>query len=270
MSRWPGSDRWHPRPGRWVAQFIGAVTFYTCLPIPQRWPMHFEGIARYAPWVGVVLGGGLALVDWGWQLLGLSLVLRSGLLVALSLALTGGLHLDGAMDTADGLAVPDRDRRLTVMADSRAGAFGVMVAIVILGLKTLALMDLSQGRWFGLMAAAGWGRWGQVVAIARYPYLRAEGKGALHKQHACATDWLVGLLPLAGLVGVAVLTQPVDAVWFLSVTGVGGAIALLTGLWLHCQLGGHTGDTYGAIVEWTEVGLLCSAVVLRSLLYSSV
>jgi adenosylcobinamide-GDP ribazoletransferase len=37
----------------------------------------------------------------------------------------------------------------------------------------------------------------------------------------------------------------------------GSAIALLTGAWFHHKLGGHTGDTYGAVVEWTETLLLC-------------
>ena len=37
----------------------------------------------------------------------------------------------------------------------------------------------------------------------------------------------------------------------------GGAIAVLTGAWFNYKLGGHTGDTYGAVVEWTEALLLC-------------
>jgi adenosylcobinamide-GDP ribazoletransferase len=31
------------------------------------------------------------------------------------------------------------------------------------------------------------------------------------------------------------------------------SIALFTGAWFNRQFGGHTGDTYGAIVAWTEV-----------------
>ncbi len=227
--------------------------------------MNFAGIARYAPLVGLSLGGLLAMGDGLLGLWEMPAGTRSALIVTVWILLTGGLHLDGAMDTADGLAVPDKARRLAVMADSRTGAFGVMAAIGVTGLKTVALMDLGTLRWFGLLAAAGWGRWGQVVAIARYPYLKPEGKGAFHKAHAHpATDWLLGFIALVGLWGITVLLQP--ECW-LEVSGVtlgGCAIAFILGAWLNRRLGGQTGDTYGAIVEWTEALLLCLAVGLQS------
>jgi adenosylcobinamide-GDP ribazoletransferase len=42
---------------------------------------------------------------------------------------------------------------------------------------------------------------------------------------------------------------------------VGGAIAIFTGAWFNHQLGGHTGDTYGAVVEWNEALFLCVLTV---------
>jgi adenosylcobinamide-GDP ribazoletransferase len=174
------------------------------------------------------------------------------------MALTGGLHLDGAMDTADGLAVQDPKRRLEVMTDSATGAFGAMTAVVLLLLKTAALTDMEANRGFALMLAAGWGRWGQVVAIALYPYLKPTGKGAFHKQtirpYLDIGLGLVFLLSTAGGYGLLTSTQIWGVGW--SVLG-GGVIALLAGAWFHRQLGGHTGDTYGAVVEWTEALCLC-------------
>ncbi|RZM76588.1 adenosylcobinamide-GDP ribazoletransferase [Leptolyngbya iicbica] len=264
VSRDQSDDREPSKPLLWGQQLLGAVTFYTQIPIPHHWLMRFEGIARFAPWVGIGIGMGLATIDWGLATLALPLATRCALLVALWLWVTGGLHLDGAMDTADGLAVPDPARRLDVMADSRAGAFGVMVAIVLLGLKTVCLMDLETGRWVAFALAAGWGRWGQVVAIARYPYLRETGKGALHKIHAHpTTDWLWGLVALLGISGLAGAIAPEIGLWLLEVTLCGGVIALAMGAWLQGQLGGHTGDTYGAIVEWTEVLVLGVMVGLQ-------
>ncbi|MEM7648521.1 MAG: adenosylcobinamide-GDP ribazoletransferase [Cyanobacteria bacterium P01_A01_bin.70] len=256
-----------PRWQRWGAQLIGAVTFYTAIPIPQHWPMQFEGIARYAPLVGLGIGALLAGADTLLAAIALPMATRCGLLVALWLLITGGLHLDGAMDTADGLAVPDRNRRLAVMADSRSGAFGVMTAIVLLGLKGVCLFDLEAMRWFALLAATGWSRWGQVVAIARYPYLKRDGKGAFHKVHAQPkTDWLVGLTALLGLTGVTGWLYPEQGPWLVGTVLGGETIALLTGAWFSHQLRGQTGDTYGAIVEWTEALLLCLMVGLQGLL----
>lgn len=239
------------------ARLAGAIAFYTLLPIPENWPLEFERIASLAPLVGVMLGGSLGALDWGLELLGMPVLTRSVLVVLAGVALTGGLHLDGAMDSADGLATLDPNRRLAVMADSATGAFGAMAAIAVLSLKMAALSDLSGGRWFALMAIAGWGRWGQVVAIARYPYLKAEGKGAFHKASIDPSqDWMPGAALLVGLSVLAWGLNP--GTWQMAVgMGIGGgAIALASAAWFNRQLGGHTGDTYGAVVEWTEALLL--------------
>lgn len=247
---------------RLIWQLLGAIAFYTTLPLPHRWPLEFAGIARWAPGIGVGLGLGLAGLDLGLTLVGLPLWPRSAVVVASWLGVTGGLHLDGAMDLADGLAVPDRDRRLAVMADSRAGAFGVMAAVLILMLKTVALASLEEGRWLALVGAAGWGRWGQLLAIARYPYLKPTGKGAFHKTtiHSVWAALPTGIL-LLGLSGWVGWQFPALRVQAVLVAGGGGAIAIWLGAWIQRQLGGHTGDTYGAVVEWTEAIVVCLCTI---------
>ncbi len=252
------------RAGFWP-RLGGAILFYTCLPLPRWWSPRFEGIATLAPLVGVLLGVALVVADAGLQALGVAALLRSALVVALWLGLTGGLHLDGAMDTADGLAVMDPQRRLAVMADSRTGAFGVMAAIAILGLKTLALADLEVGRECFLVAATLWSRWGQVMAIANYPNLKPSGKGALHKTHIKLPDDLL-LGPVLGLLLCALCMFRHPDQLAPSVGGFVGSltIALLVGAWLHRRLGGHTGDTYGATVEWTETFVLCLGALLET------
>ncbi len=188
---------------------------------------------------------------------------RSALIVGAWLLITGGLHLDGAIDTADGLAVTDPQRRLEVMADSRTGAFGAMAAIAILGLKTCALADLPNHRSLALMAAAAWGRWGQLMAIACYPYLKPAGKGAFHKATLqLPTDIFPGLLVLVGLGIVQFWQDPSRGLLVLVTIGGGAGIALGVGAWLSAKLKGHTGDTYGAIVEWTEALLLSCLTIL--------
>lgn len=246
------------------AALASAIAFYTCLPIPLSWTLEFRGIARFAPGIGVLIGALLGLMDWGLDEFGCPSLTRSALVVIVGIGITGGLHLDGAMDTADGLAVTDPNRRLEVMADSVTGAFGAMAAIAIVLLKTAALTDLNLDRGFVLMAVAGWGRWGQLVAIARYPYLKPTGKGAFHKETRYSSwDFLPGVLLLLGLSSLMVILNPQH--WLVAVgMGLGGcAIAILVGAWFNWRLGGHTGDTYGAVVEWTEALLLVLVVALE-------
>lgn len=258
----PLSFQFWQQQGQVVA---AAIAFYTCLPVPISWTLEFRGIARVAPLIGLLVGGLMGLLDLGLQWLGMPALTRSALVVVAGIGITGGLHLDGVMDTADGLAVPDPQRRLQVMSDSVTGAFGAMAAISVILLKTAALADLEQYRWLALMAVAGWGRWGQLVAIVRYPYLKPTGKGAIHKAEARSPLELIpGLVLLLILGGTQILIAP-DR-WLIAVGMVlgGSAIAILTGAWLNYKLGGHTGDTYGAIVEWTEALLLCLLTALEA------
>ncbi|NEQ96407.1 MAG: adenosylcobinamide-GDP ribazoletransferase [Cyanothece sp. SIO2G6] len=244
---------------------MAAIAFYTSLPVPPHWSLDFRYVSRMAPVVGLVLGGILVALDWGLMVVGMPILPRSALVVATWLALTGGLHMDGAMDTADGLAVMNPERRLAVMADSATGAFGAMVAVVILGLKWASLSSLDNTlvtRMVGLLLTPMWGRWGQQVAIAAYPYLKPTGKGAFHKA-AFPSLWLVvgsGISCALLSLGIWMMVNPAIAPGdFWRIGGrVGGAIAIAvaTGIWFKAKLGGHTGDTYGAVVEWTEAGLL--------------
>jgi adenosylcobinamide-GDP ribazoletransferase len=245
-------------------KLTASVIFYTAIPLPYLDKLDFSEVARFAPIIGLMIGGILGLFDTAMSYLGMAVLTRSALVVSVWIAITGGLHLDGVMDTADGLAVGDKERRLEVMTDSATGAFGAMAAIALLLLKTTALTDIDQNRWLVLMAACGWGRWGQVLAIAQYPYLKLTGKGAFHKEAIRSyKDCLPGLLLLLGLSGLEIL---IDKRLFLALgmTLAGSAIAFVTGAWFNYKLGGHTGDTYGAVVEWTEAFFLCIVTALGS------
>ena len=250
-----------------LASLNGAIAFYTCVPLPKGWPMEFRWVARWVLWAGLLIGGLMAALDWALAQMGVPVLLASVLVVLLGVWVTGGLHLDGVMDAADGLGVPVWDesgmaRRLAAMADSRMGAFGGMAAIALLLIKASALASLTESRALSLVAVAVWGRWGQQWAIARYPYLKKEGKGAFHQIALPSARFaLPGLIVLLGAslslgaVGLASWFW----VWRSVLAGV--AFSMLTSAYFNRKLGGHTGDTYGAVVEWTEAFLLCALVV---------
>jgi adenosylcobinamide-GDP ribazoletransferase len=240
------------------SSLLAALAFYTCCPIPTNFQLDFTRIARWAPVIGLLIGGGLGLVDLALDWLEMPILTRSGVVVVLWIWWTGGLHLDGAMDAADGLAVQDPERRLTVMTDSVTGAFGAMVAVVIILLKTCALAEISRDRIWILPLVAGWSRWGQVLSIALYPYLKLQGKGAFHRQGMkLPQDVLLGLGFLLAVTGCQIYLQPQH--WLeISLKSIASCgIAALVGYYFNRKLGGHTGDTYGAVVEWTETFVLC-------------
>lgn len=237
---------------------ISGIIFYTSIPVPYIQGLDFQKVSYLAPAIGLMIGGILAIFDFAIASLGMPVLTRSAVVVVAWIGITGGLHLDGAMDTADGLAVMEPQRRLEVMADSATGAFGAMAAIAIVLIKTTTLVDIPEHRWLMLMAACGWGRWGQQVAIACYPYLKPKGKGAFHKQAIRSyKDLLPGLILLSLF---SIFTIPLYKKKLYIMAGIlitGSLIAIATPAWFNYKLGGHTGDTYGAVVEWTEALFLC-------------
>ncbi|MDJ0507897.1 MAG: adenosylcobinamide-GDP ribazoletransferase [Crocosphaera sp.] len=241
---------------------LGAIIFYTIIPIPHHWVKNFQAVARWAPLIGLTIGAILGIMDQGLTWIGFPISIRSALIAALGLYLTGGLHLDGVMDSGDGLAVTEEEKRLTVMQDSVTGAFGVMAGVMVIILKIIALSSISQDRWWGLMLASGWGRWGQVCAIAFYPYLKPTGKGAFHKQYLQVPEDVLGsLFGLWTITGLLILLEP-EKWLFRGMEGMMAmAIALGVGFWFNQRFGGHTGDTYGAVVEWSETFILCSLTI---------
>lgn len=238
-----------------LKSLLAAWAFYLCLPAPQKMDLDFSRIARWAPIMGLILGGILCLSDYGLGLLQMPLVVRSTIIIFLWLLLTGGLHLDGAMDSADGLAVTDPVRRLAVMADSATGAFGAMAGMAILSLKIVSLSAITQQRWLILLTVPAWARWAQVLAIVLYPYLKAEGKGAMHSKGVEPfPDLLGGLLALAVVSTAQFYWQPVKLIAVIALLGL--VLSYLVGKYFDRAFGGHTGDTYGAVVEWVEsIGL---------------
>ncbi|MCX5955768.1 MAG: adenosylcobinamide-GDP ribazoletransferase [Cyanobacteria bacterium] len=250
----------------WLRDLAGAWIFYSVLPA-WPWPRpRFQRIARFAPWIGAVLGGLQGLLWWGLEgrvppLAQVALVLAAGLL------LTGGLHMDGAMDTADGLAAGER--LLEAMDDSRVGASGAQALALLLLLRTAALATLAAAAPLALPWAALWGRVAPLVAMARFPYLRPGGTAAFHREHwaGLARE----LRPTALLVLLVLVINMAVAGWVVPGSGASKAVlaglagllpALVVPLWLGRRLGGHSGDSYGACVEWSEaLALLLSAAL---------
>jgi cobalamin synthase len=64
---------------------LAAIAFYTCFPIPPNLQLDFARIARWAPLIGVLLGGGLGLVDLGLDWLEMPGLIRSSLVISLSM-----------------------------------------------------------------------------------------------------------------------------------------------------------------------------------------
>ncbi len=233
---------------------IVALGFLTALPTPRVGALPAKALARslaYFPIVGGLIGVLLWLLD-----LTLAPVVpvgvRGALLVAATIALTRGLHLDGLMDSCDGLFggfTPER--RLAIMRDSRVGAFGVLGAAADLLLRYACLAELG-GAWrvVALVGAPALGRWALVYATVAFPYGRSEGLGLAFKEAAGARE-----VALASAFAVAI-GAAVWWPWGAAAILPAWAVAWLGARFILRRLPGLTGDSYGALNEVVELALL--------------
>lgn len=258
----------------WLQDLAGAWVFYSVLP---GWPgsqPRFVRIARFAPWIGLVLGGLEGLL-WVLTAAWLPQSVQVCLVIALGLILSGGLHLDGVVDTADGLAAGPR--ALEAMDDSRAGAAGVQALALLLLLRAAGLLALAAVTSPPLLAwtlvlTAIWGRISPLVAIARFPYLRDGGTAGFHRRgrRGLGLELLPSLLLLLALALLASLLPAPGGTAALRLALLPALLlpalpAVAVPLWLGRRLGGHSGDSYGACVEWSQtLGLLLCGLVLRA------
>ncbi len=229
-----------------------AFQFLTLAPSLVRRPFTAEEMGRavgFYPLVGAAMGLALAGLEAG-----LRRLFFPGVAPALTLAawvlMTGALHLDGWLDSCDGLLggwTPEE--RLRIMRDERVGAFGLAGGVLLLLLKFAALTATPRPT-AALVVAPTLGRWGMAVAVVGFPYARREGLGQAVKARAGRRQ-----VALASLF--ALPTAILAGGWQ---GGLGLVVALLTVLALArfalARLPGLTGDLYGAIGEAVELTTL--------------
>ena len=237
-----------PSPGHWWNDLAGSWIFYSRLPTLPLVRPRFGRIARFAPLVGVAIALIQGLL---WQLVEpLHLPIASGviLLMVAEMGLTGGLHLDGVMDTADGLSAGDAQRK--AMTDSRVGAMGVTAMAALLLLRFggwLWLAEADTPMVAVLLSVAVWARTAPLLALAWWPPLRPEGSGA---HHAAQQQVLIRELLPAGLLLVCLSLG--FGLWVL----LGTVAIVLVTLVLGRLLGGQSGDSLGATLEWSATACL--------------
>lgn len=208
-----------------------------------------------APAIGLVLGALAALVGAVGGLAGLDNLTASVLAVATLVFLTGGLHLDGLADTADGLGSgPARNRALAVMRTSDIGPFGVVAVVLALLAEVAALAEVgSPPSWkvaAAVAVAAATGRLAACCACMRgFWAARPEGLGALVIGTVRPLAALGACLAVLAVAAVSGAASGLGALRAAAAVLVGLACAFLLLVRAQRRLGGSTGDVLGALVE---------------------
>jgi adenosylcobinamide-GDP ribazoletransferase len=222
----------------------------------------------WLPGIGLLLGGSgacVVLAVGNLNSTGPGRLLGAALAVAAIAVLTGGLHLDGLADTADGLGSrrPAADA-LEIMRRSDIGPMGVGALVLGLLIQVAAVaaiprMPLAAA---ALVLAEVTGRVSVVVATSS-PAARPGGFGALVAGRTTEAERALTVGALACAVAAAGLTAGGPA---LAVRGLAANLAGLLAGWLlqratRKRLGGMTGDVFGAILQVSATAALVATAL---------
>lgn len=235
------------------AAFFTALRFLTVIPV--SWQAEndarlFKKSVVFFPFVALVIGALGAAVAHLAGFLFPERITAFILLVYLA-AISGFLHVDGLADSADGLfSARPADTALQIMKDSRIGAMGVVVLVLVFMGKYSALSLLTHTE---LVAAAMLlplaGRGAILLTMASQPYGRKEGGlGELFYSSRSRLAALSGVVLLAAVSG---LTLGLPAAFGICLCVL--MTVVLFSWFCRSRLGGVTGDTLGAVCEITEL-----------------
>src|SRR5215469_16139535 len=251
-----------------LAALRDALGLFTILPVgaaPQTGRREAARAVLWLPVAGALLAvpaaGVLLAVEAGGHSAPRRL-LAAALAIGVLALLTGGLHLDGLADTADGLGSRrPREEALAIMRRSDIGPFGVVALIFAVLIQITALATVSPG-WPAAAAVAAAAVTGRVAVVLATgpgsPAARPGGFGALVAGATTARARVMAAALLLALVsGAAALAWGPFA-------ALRGAAAVLAGLLAadvlrriaKRRLGGMTGDVFGALIEVSATTVL--------------
>ena len=219
---------------------------YSKIPMPQvEWT---EKNMRYAICFFPLVGAVISLLEYlllrYYPLFFTSGLLRASLILFIPLAVTGGIHLDGFMDTNDALcSYADRARRLEILKDPHIGAFSAihLAMYVILFLGFSSIIDGSESSAWCLIFILS--RILSGLSVVSFPCAKKEGSlYAFAKDADRIRACVIFLAEGAACVAFLVMLAPVEA---LSCTGTALVLFWIYHVLAVRKFGGITGDVAG-------------------------
>ena len=232
---------------------ISALQFLTILPLGKSRDFDAPKTIPWFPVVGLAIGLILMLGDYIFSILWPDIIVAL-LDVLLIVILSGGLHLDGLGDTADGFfSHRSPEQVLSIMRDSRIGVMGLAAIVFVLSIKWASILHLVGHRALYLFIIPAYSRGAMMFGIKFLRYGRPQG--------GIGTDFFSDKPPMYAL---SIIFLPVLLSFWLGVKAIwlNSLFILMTALILFYykrRMGGITGDMLGAMAEVEEAGLFLVA-----------
>lgn len=246
-----------------------AIAFATYSRIPMPKADWSEENRRYSlcffPLIGLAIGAAMAGWLWLCDVLDMGSVLRGCVAALIPLLITGGIHMDGFMDTCDALASwQPKERRLEILKDSHAGAFAVIGCCVYLMLSAGLLSEMTANLALPLALCFVASRAASAATSVSFTSARADGmlrsftKTAQRRAVMAASGAYLALCFIGCLL----------SGWLaacLCTAAVLGSVLYYKKM-AYAQFGGVTGDLAGWLLQVTELALMAVMVIGGKLL----
>lgn len=244
-----------------------AFSMYSRVPMPKmEWNKENMKYAMcFFPLVGLVIGGLVLAVSKLLTVIGVSDLFYSVTLTLLPIVVTGGIHMDGFMDTSDALgSYGDKEKKLEILKDPHTGAFAVLGAICYLMIQAALWSEIVEKAL--IPAAAGYvlSRALSGYAVAAFEPAKNSGLASTfhngaHKKAVKVT--MVGYIVL--ILCFLVFYNP-----WMAAAEIVCAIAAFLLHFHNCSkiFGGITGDLAGYFLQVCEVLILAGVVLTGHIL----
>ena len=244
-----------------------AFAMYSKIPMPRvEWDKRSLSWALCAfPLVGVVIGA----VLYGWlrlaDLLGLT-ALKAALALALPIALSGGIHLDGFCDTCDALSShQSRERKLEILKDSHTGAFAIICCGLYLLVFFAAWLDVDTAGVNALVLALGLPLSRSLSGLAAVSWKNARGSGLLatftEPVNGRRARWLLGIVSALLILAVGGIAAETGLLYLLAAPLAAVLVFIYYRILAFRQFGGITGDTAGFFLQLCECAMVVALVL---------
>lgn len=240
--------------------FLIAFAMFSRVPVPRAdWDReNMKYMMCFFPGIGIVTG--LLILGYGklCALADFGSLMRAAGYVLIPVAVTGGIHLDGFLDTVDALSsCQTKERKLEILKDSHAGAFAVLMGCVYFILALGVWSEMEQSAVPVLCVGYVLSRTLSALALMEFPC--ANKKGSLGMFADAAQKKAVKTVLIVWLLACAAAAFWLD--WKLALLLAGTSLISYIGYYRLAmrEFGGTTGDVAGYFVQMCE---LLSACVL--------
>lgn len=245
-----------------INSFFIALSMYSRIPVPRvDWEKENMRYAMcFFPMIGVVIGAVMYLAGWLLDKTSVGGLFRGVVFTLIPIMITGGIHMDGFMDTMDALGSwGDREKKLEILKDSHAGAFAIlgMGCYLMWSMAVWSELPAEVLRVCGVSFVLSRALSG--FSVVTFPAARNSG---LLKMFQDGAQKKVVRITMCLYVAAAVIMMAMMDARAMTGAVTGAMIAFLYYIVVsRKQFGGVTGDLAGFFLETAELAMFTGILV---------